>query len=232
MTKRRFGVLLRRGREAKRLSLRQLAERVDIDYSRLAKIESGTRPAPGLAEVRRLSDALDLDMANLIVASGTSREVMEHLLWSERLQEQSTGARAAGLLPEQSMLLEKNTFSASVLTRDGAFCTVKLGGARLRVFSFSDAETLIIRIPPEALVLHRTDCRTAESTAENVLEARVMKVRNLGQLTNLVLRGRGFDLNSLQGRQCVEALELSVGDQVFATIPSAAISTSAVGGDL
>ena len=225
MNKLRFGNLLREARERKAFSLRQLADRVDIDYSRLAKIESGTRPAPGLAEVRRLSDVLDLDMADLIVASGTSREVMEHLLWSERTQE------ALDLdvdLPERATLLDKNTYRVPVLDREGALCTLKLGDARLRSFSFSDATELVVRVPPEAIVVHQRSTDAASSTAENVLPMRVKKIRRLGQVTNLVLEGAGFEMNSLHAGRAVDRMGLSTGDTVYAAVQATAIRTETI----
>jgi len=225
MGKPQFGNLLRRAREEKAFSLRQLAERVGIGYSRLAKIESGTRPAPGLAEVRRLSDVLGLDMADLIVAAGTSREVMEHLVWSERLQEATAGADVAGHLPERSTLLSKNTYCANVVEREGALCTLKLGKARIRAFSFSDADELVLRVPPEAVVVHVRPSEAAASTAENVLPMRVKKIRRLGQVTNLVLEGPGFEMNSLHAGRSVDRMELNERDTVYAAVQATAIRT-------
>jgi len=220
--KRSFGDILRRAREAKALSLRQLAERVDIEYSRLAKIESGTRPAPRLAEVRRLADALDVDMGALVVAGGTSREVMDHLLWSERLQgDVDEGGRTE--LPERAILLDKNTYRVRVIEREGALCTVELGRARLRGFSFVDAPELVARIAPESVVVHRSPTEAAASTAENVLPVRIRKLRRLGQITNLVLSGDGFEMNSLHAGPSVERTKMIEGDLVYAVIQATAV---------
>ena len=82
MVKVRFGSLLQSARQRKGYSLRDLAQRTGMNYSRLSRIEHGTRPAPGLAEIRRLADSLDVDMSELLVSTGTPREVMQHLLWS------------------------------------------------------------------------------------------------------------------------------------------------------
>jgi transcriptional regulator with XRE-family HTH domain/molybdopterin-binding protein len=225
MVKLTFGRLLRRAREQKGFSLRQLAGHVNIDYSRLAKIEHGTRPAPGLTEVRRIADALDLDMADLVVASGTSREVMENLLWAERLQ---TEARSGSSdLPEHSDLLAKNTFPVRILEREGALCTVMLGEARLRAFSFAEGHDLILEIPPEAVVIHRRPAEAASSTAENVLPMQIRKVRRLGQVTNLVLGGAGFELNSLHASRSVDRMSLAQGETIYAAVQATAISAAA-----
>jgi transcriptional regulator with XRE-family HTH domain/molybdopterin-binding protein len=226
MRKRSFGDILRRAREAKALSLRQLADRVDIEYSRLAKIELGTRPAPGLTEVRRLADALDIDMTDLVVAGGTSREVMDHLLWCERLQSDAPAEEGQDELPERRILLDKNTFRVRVVEQEGALCTVKLGGTRLRGFSFFAVPEIVIRIPPEAVVIHRSPVEAGLSTAENVLPMRVRKLRRLGQVTNLVLEGAGFEMNSLHAGRAVERMKIVEGDLVYAAVQATAVRTA------
>ena len=228
VNKRQFGDLLRRAREEKDYSLRQLAGRVGIDYSRLAKIELGTRPAPGLSEVRRLADVLELDMVDLLVAAGTSREVMEHLLWSERLHHDQATTKDRSYLPERSPLLAKNTYCVRVLKRDGALCTVGIGEVTLRVFHFGRSREITISIAPETVLVLRDGPDLRCCAVENVLTARVKKIRHLGQITNLVLSGGGLEINSLHGREAAERLGLSVGDPVVVVIPAAAIRTSSI----
>ncbi|MCX6100741.1 MAG: helix-turn-helix domain-containing protein, partial [Candidatus Bipolaricaulota bacterium] len=58
--KREFGDLVHAARAEKNLSLRRLAGLSGVDYSRLARIEQGTRPAPDLASIRTLAGVLDL----------------------------------------------------------------------------------------------------------------------------------------------------------------------------
>ena len=164
-------------------------------------------------------------MADLIVAAGTSREVMEHLVWAERLQEGSTGADVAEYLPERSTLLSKNTYRAVVVEREGALCTLRLGTARVRAFSFSDAGKLVLRVPPEAVVVHIRPAEAAASTAENVLPMRVKKIRRLGQVTNLVLEGPGFEMNSLHAGRSVDRMGLKEQDTVYAAVQATAIHT-------
>jgi transcriptional regulator with XRE-family HTH domain/molybdopterin-binding protein len=225
MVKLKFGSVLKTAREAKAYSLRELGERVGIEYSRLARIEHGTRPAPGLAEIRRLSDALDVDMADLLVAAGTSREVMGHLLWSERSHAKRSKVDEGPYLPEWSPLVTKNRYRVRVLRRDGALCTVALGRCELSVFSFSVAPYLSIRIPPETVVVVRGPVESEASTVDNVLPVRVKKVRRLGQVTNLVLSGDGFEMNSLHAGRRVARLGLAEGKDAFATVQATAIRT-------
>jgi len=225
VTKVLFGDLIRKGREEKGYSLRQLAVRVRIDYSRLAKIEHGVRPAPGLSDVRTLAQALDLDMVDLLVAAGTPREVMEHLFWSERLQVGGRKKGRSSYAPGRSPLLEKNTYHVRVIDRDGARCTVALGGAKLAVFAFDTSDELLITIPPEAVLVFREQLAIDACVGENALSVRIKKIRRLGQVTNIVLIGDGFEINSLHAARTVARLKLSEGDKIFAAVQSTAIRT-------
>ena len=225
MRKSRFGDLLHAARQRKGYSLRNLAERTGMNYSRLSRIEHGTRPAPGLAEIRLLADSLDMDMSNLLVSSGTPREVMEHLLWSERLQTGESRAQQKSWLPEWSRLLEKNTYRVRVARRDGALCAVALGNAKINVYHFGRAREITISVPPESVLVFRDRPDPNSCTAENVLPVRVKKLRHIGQITNLVLVGDGFELNALHTGRSVNRLRLAEGDPVFVVVQSTAIHT-------
>ncbi len=228
MRKARFGDLLHAARRRKGYSLRDLAELTGMNYSRLSRIEHGTRPAPGLAQIRQLADSLDVEMSDLLVSSGTPREVMEHLLWSERIQSGGGRAPQRSSLPEWSRLLEKNTYRVRVIRRDGALCTVSLGKSTLDVFHFGDRAEIAITVPPEMVLVTADRGGGWACTVENVLCAHVKKIRSLGQISNLVLAGDGFEMNSLHGRQTADKLRLSVGEAVLALVPAAAIRTSSI----
>lgn len=225
MRKPQFGDLLHAARQRKGYSLRDLAERTGMNYSRLSRIEHGTRPAPGLAEIRVLADSLDVDMSDLLVSSGTPREVMEHLLWSERLQTGGSRRPRRSWLPEWSVLLDKNTYRVRVVRRDSALCTVVLGSERLDVFHFGRAKEITIAVPPESVLVFRDRPDPASCPAENVLPVRVKKSRRLGQVANLVLVGDGFELNALHAERSVRRLGLTEGDAVFAVVQATAIRT-------
>jgi transcriptional regulator with XRE-family HTH domain/molybdopterin-binding protein len=224
MRKTRFGDLLHAARQKKGYSLRDLAERTEMNYSRLSRIEHGTRPAPGLPEIRLLADSLDVDMSDLLVSSGTPREVMEHLLWSERLQAGRPRDRRTAL-PEWSLLLEKNTYRVRIARRDGALCTVAFGNAKLDVLHFDRSREISVSIPPEAVLVFRDRPDPESCSAENVLPVRLKKLRRLGQVTNLVLAGDGFELNALHTDRSVNRLGLTEGDPAFAAIHVTAIRT-------
>jgi len=209
----------------KGLSLRQLAVQADIDHSRLARIEQGTRPSPGLATSRTLAELLGLDLATLLVSAGTPREVIDGIVWSDR---QDLGARHPEIAtydPRDSDLLRKNTFDVRVVTRADSRCTVRLGANTFPVFSFSGEDRLRIVIPPEAVVVFREDPRPALGHSEGVLAMTIVKVRQLGGATNLVLEQGGIEINALLSREAAASAGHRIGDRALVMIPPAAVRT-------
>ena len=225
MEKRRFGDILRKARAEEGLSLRQLADRSGLDYSRLAKIESGTRPAPDLTAIRALSDALGLDLSNLIVAAGTSREVVENLVWSERLVLGAKDHTAAVYRPEERDEAARHRFTVPVLDRQGGECRVALGRGVLLVFSFSEDERLHIEIPPESVIVFRDDPAGLLGQEMNILPVCVCKARKVGPILDLVLQGEGYELNARIGRERSDALGIGEGMHLYAFVPAAAVRT-------
>lgn len=65
-----FGVYLRNLRKQKRLSQRDLAAQVGIDFTYLSKIEGGQLAPPSEAVLRYLARALDADENDLINHAG------------------------------------------------------------------------------------------------------------------------------------------------------------------
>lgn len=225
MHKRAFGVLIREARSEKQLSLRRLASLAGVDYSRLARIEQGSRPAPDLAAIRALAGALDLDLTELLVAAGTARSVVEDLAWSERIHLGREG-RMAGVAPLPSArLLSRNTFEGRVVERDGALCTVRVGRTDLRALSFADTARLRLIVPPETVAVAEQAPRGLPDGAATLLACRVVKARPIGQLVNHVLAARGLELNALAAARDLASCP-QPGDRVVAVVLTAAIQTT------
>ena len=224
--KTQFGTIIREARSNAGLSLRRVAAETGIDFTRLSRIENGTRPAPPLAEIRPLAALLQLDMVDLLVAAGVSREIVEHLLWSERLQAARTDPRWQEYIPDSSMLQSKNTFAVKASKREGARCLVKLGSQPLTVLSFSPQDSLLVRIPPPCILVARAGEACSCLGIENILSMKLKKLREIGQIANLVLSAEGFELNAVQTCAQVESMALRAGDNVKALIPVTAIETS------
>jgi transcriptional regulator with XRE-family HTH domain len=80
-----FGQLLKRYREAARLSQSRLAQRAGFDHSYVSRLESGRR-APTREAILRLAEALELgpaDRDTLLAAAGFMPEQAEHLFGHE-----------------------------------------------------------------------------------------------------------------------------------------------------
>lgn len=225
MERREFGVVVREGRVRKGVSLRHLASLSGIDYSRLSRIETGTRPAPDLASIRTLANILTLDLGELLVAAGTSRSVMEDLVWSERVHLGGTAPDRGAYYPEAGRLAARNTFDVLVEERDGALCTVRLGNVPAAVLSFAPADRLRIVIPPQVVLVTTARPEGLGSPAASVFAAHVAKSRPLGQLVNLVLAADGVELNALHAADPRESGTVR-GDPVYITLLTAAIQTT------
>ena len=225
VAKRAFGDLIHAARAERNLSLRRLASLSGVDYSRLSRIETGTRPAPDLASIRALAGILDLDLGELLVASGTSRSVVEDLVWSERVRLGRAVPDLGAYRPGSARLAARNTFDGHVEERHGALCTVRVGNVLVRALSFAEAPRLRLVVPPETVWVEKTAPRGLIAAAATILPARVVKVRPMGQLVNLVLAADGVELNALHATDRSESGAAS-GDPVYATLLTAAIQTS------
>ena len=181
------------------------------------------RPAPELSKIRALADLLHLNMADLLVAAGTSREVMEHLLWSERLKSRRPPHDPCCYLPATWPFVGKNAFRVRVLRRDRALCVIALGGEELTVLSFISDEEFVIRIPPEMVMVYRRKSHAVAGSAENMFSAQVKKVRQLGQVANLVLSCKGFELNTLHSQRKVMEMDVRKEERVFVVVQATAI---------
>ena len=115
---RKFGTWLRELRIQAGLTQRELAAKVNIDFTYLSKIENGVLPPPSNKVLLRLAEVLNVDQDELITLAGRvpgdivrllkDREALQ-LLRSERFQKRFK-ARKRGLLPWRKVLLSK--FSA------------------------------------------------------------------------------------------------------------------------
>ena len=70
MKAQKFGARLRELRKQAGLTLRELAERVNIDFTYLSKIESGAMPPPSEKVILQLAEALNTDKDELIILAG------------------------------------------------------------------------------------------------------------------------------------------------------------------
>ena len=229
MSKAQFGNILHQARSDKGMSLRQLSAQSGIEFTRLSRMEHGTRPAPGLPQLRRLAELLSLDLVDLLVSAGTPREAVEQLLWVERLQQAKRVEDLAEYSPEGHRAGIKNEFVARIISRDGAFCTAELGSETWCMLAFSDAETLRVIIPPEAIHVFSSDPQDIVLMPCNVFRSSIRKIRNVGRLLNLVLEVGGIELNALVLSDPDQNKLLRPGDELFVSISPVALATEPQG---
>ncbi|MEU0537072.1 helix-turn-helix domain-containing protein [Amycolatopsis tolypomycina] len=76
--------LIRQGREAAGLSVRQLAPLVGVHHSVLARIESGEVARPSAEVVQHIAEALELDAAELLAFVGVKPTLPEPRVYFRR----------------------------------------------------------------------------------------------------------------------------------------------------
>lgn len=79
MNKITFGLLIRKLRKAKKLTLRELAELVDVSYVNIAHIENG-RSGASRKVIKKLAEALDYDADKLLAAADEIGEDVEKII--------------------------------------------------------------------------------------------------------------------------------------------------------
>ena len=228
MPKATFGEILQKARSENGMSLRQLSAKSGIEFTRLSRMEHGTRPAPEIPQLRRLAEILSLDLVDLLVAAGTPREAVEQLLWVERTQQAKRVERLAAYSPEGHRAGLKNEFVATVVSRDGAICSAKLGTQIWSMLSLSEATQIRVIIPPEAIQVFSQDPRAFVLAPCNVFSACICKTRTIGALVNLVLEIGGIELNALLLRTSTQEAHLKVDDAVYVSISPVALSTEPI----
>lgn len=71
----KVGELIKKGREEKNLSMRQLAELAKVSHSDISRIESGEREVPNPKILRKISKYIDVNYNDLMYAAGLGFQV-------------------------------------------------------------------------------------------------------------------------------------------------------------
>jgi len=79
-----FGDRLRALRHQKGLNQRDLADKVDIDFTYLSKIETGKMSPPSRDTIRKLADALGADLDELLVLAGRVPDDVKEVVTQSR----------------------------------------------------------------------------------------------------------------------------------------------------
>ncbi|OGO30988.1 MAG: hypothetical protein A2Z29_01185 [Chloroflexi bacterium RBG_16_56_11] len=89
-----FGTRLRGLRRESGLTLRELANKVDISFTYLSKIESGSLPPPSEKVIRRLGEALHYDQDELLALAGIIPPDIAEILKDRRTREKLRSEQA------------------------------------------------------------------------------------------------------------------------------------------
>jgi len=89
-----FGARLRQLRNQAGMTQRELAERVNIDFSYLSKIESGVVPPPSEKVISQLAEALNADKDELIISAGKVPSDIVQILKNQETLQRLRSARA------------------------------------------------------------------------------------------------------------------------------------------
>ena len=112
----RLGELVKRQREALSLTQRSLAQKLGVEASHVAFIESGRRK-PSLKLVARLADVLDLDRQDLLIqAHPEAKELIDQARPEEQRKKSPTWRR---FIENKQLLLRYNVTDRELRALEG-----------------------------------------------------------------------------------------------------------------
>jgi ABC-type molybdate transport system ATPase subunit len=137
----------------------------------------------------------------------------------------SRGSGSWGLLPGVGASCGAESFDGRVEERQGALCAVRVGNILVWALSFAKTPRLRLVVPPETVWVEKTAPRGLTASSATVLPVRVVKVRPMGQLVDLVLAADGVEINALHAAD-PRASGTARGDSVYVALLTAAIQTT------
>jgi len=103
-----FGQTLRKFRHAKNVSQRELAERTEVDFSYISKIENDRLPPPAADTIVKICEVLEISAGQLLVLAGkVPTEVKEAIGSSEAAIQFIRDAQAMKLTEDEWQKLNK-----------------------------------------------------------------------------------------------------------------------------
>ena len=110
---RQFGDRLKELRQLARLTQRQLADLIGVDFSYLSKIENGVLPPPSERVISQLAEALNADKDELLILAGKIPADIAEMLKNRKTLELLRSRRT------QKKIMAKNTGGTSLLKKAG-----------------------------------------------------------------------------------------------------------------
>lgn len=195
-----FGKRVRQGRKRLGVGLRELARKVDMDYSNLSRIERGQRPPPDLGVVIKIAKELDIDRTELLSLAGAPEE----LITNDQIGE------------------VKNWISGRVTGKSGNLTEVDTEDWIISIVEEPSTDEVLLGLRPEDITVYLTDEGFSSSSARNRIKGTIVGVEEHGNYNLAKLDCGSFSLEVAITDTSVESMDLSPGKEVYATFKATA----------
>ncbi len=195
-----FGRTIRDARRKKGVGLRELARRVEINYSTLSRIERGQRPPPDLEVVVKIAEEIDAQKSTLLGLAGVPKGIVDY--WRNEEIE--------------------NWIEGDVVDRTEKLIVVKAGNWTLHVVESPESDRVQLGLRPEDVTLFLTEDGFSGSSARNRLRGEIVEIVQCGNYNLAELDCGAFSLKVAVTDTSLERLDLAKGKEVYATFKATA----------
>ena len=195
-----FGRKVRRSRKDKGIGLRELARRIDIDYSNLSRIERGQRPPPDLKTVIRIAEELEIEKGELLSLAGVPEEVFA---------EDRKGKR-------------RNWIPGKVAGKSDNLTEIDTGDWKLHIAEQPPSKEVKIGLRPEDITLFLSDEGLTDSSARNRIKGTIKRVEDYENYNMVTVNCGSFVLEVAITDTSLEKMDLKPGKDVYATFKATA----------
>lgn len=195
-----FGKRVRQRRKRLGVGLRELARKVDMDYSNLSRIERGQRPPPDLNLVMKIAEELGIDRAELLSLAGAPDE----------------------LIANDQLGKVQNWIRGKVTGKSGSLTEVDTESCIISIVEEPSTDEVLLGLRPEDITLYITDKGFSNSSARNRIKGTIIRVEEHGNYNLAELDCGSFSLKVAITDTSVETMDLSPGKEVYATFKATA----------
>ncbi|MFW6104886.1 MAG: TOBE domain-containing protein [Candidatus Bipolaricaulota bacterium] len=195
-----FGKRVRQRRKRLGVGLRELARKVDMDYSNLSRIERGQRPPPDLNLVMKIAEELGIDRAELLSLAGAPDE----------------------LIANDQLGKVQNWIRGKVTGKSGSLTEVDTESCIISIVDEPSTDEVLLGLRPEDITLYITDKGFSNSSARNRIKGTIIRVEEHGNYNLAELDCGSFSLKVAITDTSVETMDLSPGKEVYATFKATA----------
>ena len=195
-----FGRKVRRSRKDKGIGLRELARRIDVDYSNLSRIERGQRPPPDLETVVRIADELDIERTDLLSLAGVPEEVFA----------------------EESKEERRSWITGKVADKSDDLTEIDTGDWKLHIAKETSAEEVRLGLRPEDITLFLSKEGFSGSSARNRIKGTIEGLEDYENYNLVTVNCGSFSLEVAITDTSLDKMDLKPGKEVYATFKATA----------